>query len=413
MTGGAVEGEAPGRLDVLGGVADYSGALVLETPIEATTRVRLTPLLDHCIRVSSAGREAVTVPATACAALPAGDGAMAAGRAWLDAHGVPAWARYPLGCLMLFCRRFAWTLPGGLAIDVGSDVPVSMGVSSSAALEVATLRALERLAGRAFTGTALARLAQQAENELVGAPCGLMDQLTSAHGIAGSLLPILCRPDVLSEPVPLPPGIVVAGWPSGVAHAVSGSPYGTARTAAFMARSIAERRLGRRLAHLAELSPADIEGIDQATLPETLAGREFTALHGAVDDPLSRVDPDRNYPVRAAAEFATGENARSHVAVQLLRRLATAEGPDAASVATTIGELMGQSHRGYSGIGLGAAETDAMVEEIRRRGPARSFYGARVSGGGCGGTVVVILAAAVLPDLRALAAGMTGTAVIT
>ena len=78
-----------------------------------------------------------------------------------------------------------------------------------------------------------------------------------------------------------------------------------------------------------------------------------------------------------------------------------------------IGALMGASHRGYSTIGLGAAETDAMVEAVRRRGPAQGFYGARVSGGGCGGTVVVLLAAAALPDLQALAAEMTGTKVIT
>ena len=113
-----------------------------------------------------------------------------------------------------------------------------MGVSSSAALEVATLRGLEVLAGKSFTGTALARLAQRAENEIVGAACGLMDQLAVAHGRVGELLPILCRPDVLHERVRLPEGAVVVGWPSGVRHAVADSPYATARAAAFMARPI-------------------------------------------------------------------------------------------------------------------------------------------------------------------------------
>jgi len=405
MTAG--EGEAPGRLDVLGGVADYSGALVLETPIRATTRVQLVPLDEPRISVASAGRDPVAVPATACGAL--GAGGTAAGRAWLDAHAVPAWARYPLGCLMLFCDRFAWRPPAGLAINVRSDVPISMGVSSSAALEVATLRALEQFAGRSFAGTDLARLAQRAENELVGAPCGLMDQLTAAYGTHGSLLPILCRPDLLAEPLPLPEGIVVAGWPSGVVHAVSGSPYGTARTAAFMAKRIAERRLGRRLGHLAELAPDEIEALDEATLPAALAGRDFTALHGDVDDPLSRIDPDRVYPVRAAAEFATGENARAAAAVDLLRSGAARSPVD---VATAIGDLMRRSHLGYSFLGLGSPETDAMVEAIRRRGPGQGFFGARISGGGCGGTVVVLLAESALPSLHRLAAEMTGTSVI-
>lgn len=410
MTAECAEGRAPGRFDVLGGVADYSGSLVLQMPIAATTRVRLATLPEPAIRVTSHGRAAVAVPATACDAVATSAGDAAAGRTWLDAHDVAAWARYPLGCLMLFCDRFGWRPARGLAIDVESDVPVAMGVSSSAALEVATLRALERLSGHTFTGTSLARLAQRAENELVGAPCGLMDQLAAAHGTAGALLPILCRPDVLSAPLPLPPGIVVAGWPSGVAHAVSGSPYGIARTAAFMARAILARRLGRRLAHLAEVAPGEVEGIDRDTLPTRITGRDFTTRHGGVDDPLSTIDPGRGYPVRAAAEFATGENARAAAAAELLGRPA---GRSPTEVAATIGALMGESHRGYSAIGLGAAETDAMVDAIRRRGPGQGFYGGRVSGGGCGGTVVVLLAAAALPDLRRLAVEMTGTDVIT
>ena len=404
-----IAGRAPGRLDVLGGVADYSGSLVLQMPIAATTTVRLATLPEAWIRVTSGDRAAVATPATACGVVAA-TGEPAVVRRWLDEHGVAAWARYPLGCLMLFCDRFGWRPREGLAIEIDSDVPVSMGVSSSAALEVATLRALERLSGHAFTGTALARLAQRAENELVGAPCGLMDQLAAAYGTAGALLPILCRPDVLSAPLPLPPGIVAAGWPSGVAHAVSGSPYGTARTAAFMAKAILASQLGRRLAHLAELAPGEVEVVDRKALSATMAGHEFTARHGGVDDPLSRIDPDHDYPVRAAAEFAVGENARAAAAVELLRRPA---GTSPTEVAAMIGALMGASHRGYSTIGLGAAETDAMVEAVRRRGPAQGFYGARVSGGGCGGTVVVLLAAAALPDLQALAAEMTGTKVIT
>jgi len=408
MTAAAAEGEAPGRLDVLGGVADYSGALVLETPIAATTRVRLAPLDAPQVSVASVGRDAVTLPATVCDALGA-DGASTRGRAWLDEHRVPTWARYPLGCLMLFCHTFPWRPSAGLSIHVESAVPVSMGVSSSAALEVATLRALERLSGHAFAGTALARLAQRAENELVGAPCGLMDQLASAHGIPGALLPILCRPDILAEPVRLPPGVVVAGWPSGVKHAVSGSPYGTARTAAFMAKMIAERRLDRRLAHLAELSPREIAAIDREALPPAMTGREFVSGHGGVDDPLSKIDADHTYPVRAAAEFATGEHARAVAAVDLLR---SGSASDPADIAAAIGDLMHGSHLGYSGIGLGAPQTDAMVEELRRRGRGQGFFGARVSGGGCGGTVVVLLAESALPALHRLAADMTGTSVI-
>jgi len=204
--------------------------------------------------------------------------------------------------------------------------------------------------------------------------------------------------------------MLVAGWPSGVAHTVSGSAYAIARAAAFMAKVIAERQLDRRLAHLAELSPHEIAAIDHDALPPTMTGGEFASRYGGVDDPLSRIDANHTYPVRAAAEFATGENGRAAAAVDLLRAGAARKPAD---IAAAIGDLMHRSHLGYSGIGLGSPETDAMVEELRQRGPSQGFFGARVSGGGCGGTVVVLLAEAALPALHRLTADMTGTSVIT
>ncbi|OJW13053.1 MAG: hypothetical protein BGO49_19790 [Planctomycetales bacterium 71-10] len=392
------QGEAPGRLDVLGGVSDYSGSLVLQTPIRGTTRVTIAPTPAPRLRVVSEQEGAVDLPLPDPREMVAEAGGVAPLKDWLRARDVPHWAYYPLGCLFLFCHARDWRPASGLAIEIATDVPTSMGVSSSAALEVATLRALEEAAGRRFEGTALARLAQRAENEVVGAPCGLMDQLAAAHGVRGALLPILCRPDVLRDPVPLPDGAIVAGWPSGVKHAVSGAEYGTARTASFMGKRILEGALGRKLGHLTELSPSLLDEAADV-LPASLAGADFLAAYGSVDDPHSAVVPDRPYPVRAAVEFPVGENARCHLAESWLRD----GGADRAGTLREVGELMYDSHAGYGSIGLGRPETDAMVEAVRGLGPSRGFYGARVSGGGCGGTVVVLLEADSLPDLRRLA----------
>jgi L-arabinokinase len=404
MTPPPWQGVAPGRLDVLGGVADYSGALVLQTPIRATTRVTISPRTAPGLEFSSDQEGDVALPWLEPRELVSPGGDVAPLRAWLDEHRVPRWVRYPLGCLLLFCHAQDWRPPGGLSFAVVSDVPASMGVSSSAALEVATLRALEAAAGRFFTGTGLARLAQRAENEVVGAPCGLMDQLAAAHGVPGALLPILCRPDVLHEPVPLPPGVLAVGWPSGVKHAVTASPYATARAASFMGKTILEGVLGRPLAHLAGLTPSAIREVGEDVLPVSLSGGEFLGRHGSVDDPLSRVDPDRDYPVRAAASFPVEESFRSALAEHLLRGV-HAGGPRAALEA--VGELMYQAHAGYSSIGLGCPETDAMVAAVRERGPWHGLYGARVSGGGSGGTVVVLLESDALPELRQLAETLT------
>jgi L-arabinokinase len=403
MSASPYSGEAPGRLDVLGGVADYSGALVLQMPIRARTRVTLTSLTTPHLELASEQEGEVSLPQPPRALLES-TAEIVSQRAWLDEHQAPHWARYPAGCFLLFCRAQGWRPPDGLRFAIASEVPVSMGVSSSAALEVATLHALEAISGRRLQGTALALLAQQAENNLVGAPCGLMDQLAAAHGIPGALLPILCRPDVLDAPVPLPAGAMAVGWPSGVRHAVSASPYATARAAAFMGKKILENALGRPLAHVTELTPSQLAEAGEGALPSELSGRDFLTRHGGVDDPLSRIDSVQSYPVRAAVRFPVEENFRATQAVRLLRGVQADNRPQALQA---VGELMYHSHAGYSAMGLGCPETDEMVQTVRERGPGHGFYGARVSGGGSGGTVVVLLEAAALPALEGLAAKLS------
>jgi L-arabinokinase len=115
-----------------------------------------------------------------------------------------------------------------------------------------------------------------------------------------------------------------------------------------------------------------------------------------VDDPQSRIDRTLRYPVRAAATFAIEENARSALAMHILRDARPANRRDAL---VAVGELLMRSHAGYGDIGLGCGQTDAMVDAVRECGVERGFYGARVSGGGSGGTVVVLAEAAALPLL--------------
>ena len=87
-------------------------------------------------------------------------------------------------------------------------------------------------------GVTLARLAQMVENRVVGAPCGIMDQMTSALGVANSLLLILCQPHEVQGTQALPDGVRVFGINSNVKHSVGGTAYTRARVAAFMGRKI-------------------------------------------------------------------------------------------------------------------------------------------------------------------------------
>jgi len=209
----------------------------------------------------------------------------------------------------------------------------------------------------------------------------------------------LCRPDILKKSVRFPRGVIAVGWPSGVKHAVTASPYATARAGAFMGRRIIEQATGRRLGHVAEVTPAELAALPAGTLPRSISGREFVRRWKQVADPLSTIVPGRKYPVQAATAFPIEENARAEKAVALLR----GKGPRSrAGRCAALGELLYVSHAGYSAMGLGCPETDEMVAAIRALGPKQGFYGARVSGGGSGGTVVVLLEKKSLPKLEAL-----------
>ena len=105
-----------------------------------------------------------------------------------------AWAAYLAGVVLVLGRELGADIDCGLRLLVRSDVPEAKGVSSSAALEVAAMRAVAHQLGIPIDGAEAARLCQMAENLVVGAPCGIMDQMTSAIGKANQLLALLCQP---------------------------------------------------------------------------------------------------------------------------------------------------------------------------------------------------------------------------
>jgi galactokinase len=368
--GDVTRGTAPGRLDLLGGVADYAGALVLEVPTMATTRVTA-----HAADAFEVGDVRLTCRELgALAELP-----LESAREVLDT--LPRWSRYMIGVALLLVHRGIID-PPAVHVSVESDVPIAQGVASSAALEVATARAL--VPDGRLGPVEMALLCQEVENRILGVPCGIMDQAASSAGTAGAVLPILCRPVQVGAHVGLPDGVEVVGWPSGATHDVGGAPYRRARTASFMGRRIAEAASGRRVRWTSELAADAV-----ARLPDEVLGSEFQDRFGRVDDPLSTVEPDVTYPVRAATRFGVEEHLRTRAALVSLRRGAAPE----------LGPLLLASHHAYDAMGLGHPATDRITTEATRR---TGVYGARISGGGCGGTVVVLCDRGALDDVPEL-----------
>ncbi|MEM7334519.1 MAG: galactokinase family protein, partial [Chloroflexota bacterium] len=199
-------GRAPGRLDVMGGIADYSGSLVLEMPIaEATfTAVQVNNSPDINIISFRNGRSQppaqFAMPLATLHTHPTAKQAATFFKQTSDS----SWAAYIAGALWLLKREKGISFPKGLNILVDSSVPEGKGVSSSAAVEVATMQALSQSLNLALMPTELAILCQQVENEIADAPCGIMDQMTVVNGRKNKLLALLCQPATILGQVTIP-----------------------------------------------------------------------------------------------------------------------------------------------------------------------------------------------------------------
>ncbi len=400
-----VVARAPGRLDVMGGIADYSGSLVLQWPIREATLVAVQAVARRGLKLMSLaaenGRGARTLELDAATTKQLLEGGYDAARRWFARDPALHWAAYVLGVLLVLDRERGLQFDCGFRILVESKVPEGKGVSSSAALEVATMQAVTGLAGTTLEGTELARLCQMAENFVVGAPCGIMDQMTSALGQVDALLSLLCQPAEVQGFVPLPSSIRFWGIDSGIRHAVSGSDYTAVRTGAFMGYRLIAELAGLKVVarsedgvlriddprwsgYAANLSPAEFDRDFAARLPTELRGEEFLARYGGTTDSVTRVDPDQCYAVRQPTAHPIHENAR----VRRFAALLETE-PDEPALGE-MGELMYGSHASYSACGLGSDGTDLLVELVREAGPAAGLYGAKITGGGSGGTVAIL-----------------------
>ncbi|MGB7158794.1 MAG: hypothetical protein WBD40_12045, partial [Tepidisphaeraceae bacterium] len=252
----------------------------------------------------------------------------------------------------------------------------------------------------------LASLCQSVENRIVGAPCGIMDQVSSCYGNVGSLLRMVCQPHELLAPVQLPPGVRVIGINSNVKHSVGGGMYGRTRCAAFMAHRIIldqmrqfGQKAGRALdrdpmnGYLANLESDDYKNLFRPHLPEQMRGDDFLKRYGETIDKATTVEPDQSYHVRSAADHHVLEARRVKRFVDELE-LATrerAKSPIRRSPALDrAGHLMYASHLSYTNDALlGADECDLLVQLVRARESA-GLYGAKITGGGSGGTVAVL-----------------------
>ncbi len=329
---------APGRVNLIGEHTDYTGGLVLPFAIDARANLAAAANGESVVRVTSAQRPGAVTSVALADIRP-------------DSAVARSWAGYLVGAI--WALREAGHPVGGFDLALDSQVPSGAGLSSSAAVECVTTLAASVLSGVKLDALEIARLAQQAENDFVGVPCGPMDQTASAAAQRGSVLLFDTRANTV-ENIPFDPaaaGLAVLVVDTRVAHSLADGEYGRRRAACERATAI----LG--LQWLRDLSVAQLP------------------------DALSRLDSDsgpRADELRRRVRHVVTENDRVEQTVRLLRAGAVAE----------IGDLLTESHRSLrDDYEVSCPELDLAVEST----VAAGALGARMTGGGFGGSVIALL----------------------
>ena len=327
---------APGRVNLIGEHTDYSGGYVLPFALGSGVAV-------------AAGRgpdEAITVWSGQQSGDPDG---VTAGLSGLTPERVSGWAAYPLG--VAWSLREAGHRLDGTRLAIEADLPMGAGLSSSAALECATALALCDVHDLEVPRSELAALASRAENEFTGAPTGIMDQSAALLCRAGHALLLDCRSGATEE-LPLDPaaaGLALVVVDTGTRHALTDGRYARRRWSC----EEAARLLG--VASLRDL-------VDR---PE---------------DARALADPE----LRRRARHVVTENRRVLASAALLRRGALAD----------VGPLLTEAHESLrDDFEVSWPQADVAVDAARSAGAA----GARMMGGGFGGSVLVLTSAGLLP----------------
>jgi galactokinase len=385
----------PARLDVMGGISDYSGANVCEGVLGGGMVIALQPRTDRTLRIRTmqANHGSLAVETR----IPLDYFEMGEGfvsyeqmQALCKSNPLSSWVAYIGGSIFALLKEQSIHLPFGFNMLLLSGVPMNVGIGSSAAAEIATLYCLQGYLGLNLSAADLARLGQLAENLVVGAPCGIMDQISVTSGRQGKLTHILCRPGSIMREIEIPPDTAFVGINSMVKHSIGGSAYSGVRVGAFMGKRIINHLRAQNgeypVQHLTELLPDSFENNYRALLPETIRGSEFLADYQSHDDPITRIQPDATYRVAGPTAHPIYENMRVMKFMDHL--LAAADGNERELVAA--GECMVASHAGYrDDCQLSVPEVDFIVDAVCSRGPQKGLYGAKITGGGSGGTVAV------------------------
>ncbi|MDQ8207580.1 galactokinase [Coraliomargarita sp. SDUM461003] len=322
---------APGRIEFIGNHTDYNGGLVMGAAVTEGITIAVSLRDDEQIQIVSDAGDLVE--------LNLGN--------YQPLSGPDSWTNYPIGVTQVM-TELGMRTPTGYNMAVTSTLPAGAGMSSSAAFELATAKALAALYGFETDTAGFARIGRKAENEFVGMPCGILDQGVSAFGQADHLVKIDCATESFATE-PMPEGAHFWIFNSNKKHALVDSAYADRH-----------RECHEALAQL-QVDYPDAQNLSQITEAQLESSKP------KIDELLYR---------RAA--HVVGENARVQAVQAAL----------AQNDLKAVGSALNASHESSRvNFNNSIEELDTLVDLLKQQ---PNVYGARLTGGGFGGAVMAL-----------------------
>jgi len=387
---------APSRLNIMGGIAEYTGSLVLHMPandliniaVQKRTQKEFTLLMDGCYPT--------IVPLSQLDS--SRKNPQCDGNGKQDSQDDHQRIQQSiLGTIVeLQHKKLIPDFSDGLTIAVGRNHPGIDAAAEPMAVTSAFMVAVAALLEIQLDPLMAAEICQTVQNDWLGLPVGMSDALCTLQGQAQTICGLRIDPYTHDGSVHLTNGLRFVGVNCGAVHSDAEIKYNRVRVASFMGRTIIDRIIQHDGTmdmqwdgYLSRVSVTDFVERFRNRIPTKMKGQDFLDRFGDTDDTLTTIEPKLTYKIRSRTEHHIYEHTRCRQLMECLSR--TIRNGDLQALSDAQSPI-NASHWSYGQrCGLGSIETDLLVNLIRHHGAGVEIFGAKISGRGCGGVVTVLM----------------------
>ncbi|MEQ9440539.1 MAG: hypothetical protein RIG62_15915 [Cyclobacteriaceae bacterium] len=415
-----LQSTAPGRLDIMGGITDFAGGLLIQKPLDQPTTAYLAITESPTVRLQYYYQSELFATfesdyKTLMGDFPTLNYDYVREQILKVENG--ALALPVIASILLFFEQKSIKYEG-IDLVIVSELPLHKGVAGMASYEIATLRALADSYNVELQPYELPEIALRGENQVGNIPIGGAAQYASFSAKNQALTVFHANPPQIFHSIDIPDPIQFIGIDTGMPSSPQSEVYEAVRAASFMGYTIIALASGATLQDLevakntgdwsnlpylgnvGRVNPSEFEDRYLHLLPETMTGDEFYHTYKINLDTVAFIDRDRTYAIRTCTKHPVYENFRVKLFAQILKNYST-EFQDYSNRLNLMGELMFQSHQSYSECGLGYEQADWIVQRVKDIGPKKGVFGARITDIGGGGTVCVLCSGLSAPELVA------------